>query len=310
MFVQVGAGITDWVLAAVCFYSFAAMRQHARASTRPTPQWYRSFEWAFLSEGFSCFFGAFMWLSGANQNSRIHIVDFVQACPMIVGMAGEALALLLVANTMRTTMKPKTFEAFGYALAAAIVMAFFYVGFIYFGGLPVSLTLQPCTLLAVAFPLLLVRCLENSFGEAAGASGAARSHWRRLLAGTVLNLCGAASLGTMDNDCTGRSCISEFLPWESSPCRWVTAEPMGSTCPLPEWFNHAAVMHIFCIVACFLSVSALCGLLDCNWEPKDKVKSELSDSDKESYSPKKVVVKNEGVRKRAALDPAVLLRCF
>lgn len=85
--------------------------------------------------------------------------------------------------------------------------------------------------------------------------------------GSLLLLIGAAVFGILDNDCTGQSCLTEYLPWESSPCRWYTADPKGHSCPLPEWFNHCAVMHCFAIASCIITTLGVQGLLESGWEP-------------------------------------------
>mmetsp|Transcript_40924 Transcript_40924/g.73976 ORF Transcript_40924/g.73976 Transcript_40924/m.73976 type:complete len:281 (-) Transcript_40924:150-992(-) len=260
---QAGASITDWMLSAVSLAGAWKLHQHPGQH----PRWYSAFVWAYLSEGLSCFMGGFMWGSGTNvMPSPLPPLHAAVAGGMIIGMAGEALALILAFRLLKGTevdgLGPVTFWAACTKAVFVFVVFYVYVG--WWCNVGVSWLLLPCMLLGIAFPLMMEPGIKHSQGNSLDS---AVQSWRLILCGNVLNLTGAIVLGALDGDCTGSYCFGEPLPLLPKPCPFVLAKPPGSSCPLPLWFNHGAVMHVFAMAACVVSTRGLAGLLDCNWTP-------------------------------------------
>jgi len=212
-----------------------------------------------------------MWAGGVNKRlSFMHEFPAAQqvACgAMMLGMVAEGLFLILTCRELWTSSDSGSLAA--KALPEVLVLAG--LGVFYCIGCAINLPFwamyQFLHFLALGLVAMAVAC----FNEAANCSSSLeRSCLWRLFMGESLNLGGAAVLTLLDNDCTGVSCITEPFPWESSPCRFGVVEPPGSTCPLPEWFNHGAVMHALAIVSCAICVPALCTLLECGWEPRSR----------------------------------------
>jgi len=181
-------------------------------------------------------------------------------------MAGEALAIMLACRLLKGSEEcswgPVSLWAALTKISFAAVVVFIYVG--YMSNIGVSWLLVPCMLLGIAFPLLMEPGYYNSQGD--GKDPAVKA-WRSVFGANCLNLTGAIVLGALDGDCTGWYCFSEPLPLLPKPCPYLLANPPGSTCPLPLWFNHGAVMHLFAMVACVGSTKGLVGLLECGWQP-------------------------------------------
>lgn len=261
---QVGASLTDWGVSAACLVSLLVLQQHSAAKRR-IPRWYWMFMLVYLAEGIACFAGGFMWSSGTNKTCRlmaelpplVHMWCFI----MIQGMAAEGLGLIMASRELGASSEgSRSFvsQALPETLALGVCCVFYGVALV--AGASISIIYQFLLPLAAGLGAIStaltrrIRSCENS---------KERGLWTQLLVGHSLNLVGAAALGLLDNDCTGLGCITEFVPWESNPCRFGTANPVGSSCALPEWFNHAAVMHTTAILSCAVTVPALCGLLDC-----------------------------------------------
>jgi len=218
----------------------------------------------YVAEGIACFAGGFVWSSGGSKIYRLmeemppllHIWSFL----MVQGMAAEGFGLILASRELGTNSESKAFvsQALPETLALGVSCALHGVALV--AGASISLGLLLVLPLAAglgAISTTLTRRIRSC------ESSKERGLWTQLLVGHSLNLAGAAVLALLDNDCTGLSCITEYMPWESSPCRFGTSSPAGASCILPEWFNHAAVMHTTAILSCAVCVPALCGLLDC-----------------------------------------------
>eukprot|EP00747_Dinoflagellata_sp_TGD_P167469 gnl/TRDRNA2_/TRDRNA2_191940_c0_seq1.p1 gnl/TRDRNA2_/TRDRNA2_191940_c0~~gnl/TRDRNA2_/TRDRNA2_191940_c0_seq1.p1 ORF type:complete len:306 (+),score=36.53 gnl/TRDRNA2_/TRDRNA2_191940_c0_seq1:49-918(+) len=260
---QAGAAITDWLLSATCIISALALYRHCPAKK---PRWYSCFIWAYVSEGVSCFFGGFMWGMGTNITpSPLPVLHAANAAGMIAGMAGEALALILAYRTLvEGTPQLGSTALWALLTKVAFVATICYVPTGYLTGVGVSFLMLPCALMPVAFALLMVPCWRYSYGNQ--SSSLPSACWRKVFAGNCLNLTGAVILSALDGDCTGIFCFGEAIPLLPKPCPYVMAMPPGSSCPLPPWFNHGAIMHIFAMAACFVSVGGLTGLIDCGWK--------------------------------------------
>lgn len=213
-----------------------------------------------------------MWSRALNfkASDEYLVGDLLIMIPTVVGMALEGIALMGASQALSTKMNMSSFQSWSIGFQAALVALVCYMVACFVIGAPGSFYLQPCQLLGVAFPMLLPACYKNALmseGDAGYSASAVRA-WRRITAGNVLNLVGLVLMASLDNSCSGVACITEYLPWEASPCRWVASVPKGSSCPLPADFNHAAVMHIVCAIGAAVSVSGLVGLVDSQWEPQ------------------------------------------
>lgn len=214
-----------------------------------------------------------MWSSGINKHAT-HVGTFTvsqhMACAtMMMGMVAEGLCLIMTSRELKRSSSKDSFMSVltpeGSALAGVCVV--YSIGCV--ANMSLTTTYQFLAPLAAGLAAMAAAC----FNEATKATNSAeRSCLWQLLVGEFVNLVGAAVLGLLDNKCTGVGCITEPLPWEESPCAFGTATPVGSTCPLPEWFNHAAVMHLLAIISCAICVPALCTLLDIGWVPAARKK--------------------------------------
>jgi len=210
-----------------------------------------------------------MWASGISKWAT-HMGQFTPfqhlACAvMMLGMVAEGLCLILTSRELKTPSDNTSLarQVRPEALAFAAACAAYCSGCM--ANMPIWLTFQFLLVLPVGIVAMGATC----FNAATSAKDSVeRGCLWRLLGGESLNLVGAALLGLLDQACTGVGCITEPLPWEASPCVFGTVDPVGSTCPLPEWFNHAAVMHILAIVSCAVCVPELCTLLEMGWEPQ------------------------------------------
>eukprot|EP00931_Biecheleriopsis_adriatica_P003820 TRINITY_DN105581_c0_g1_i1.p1 TRINITY_DN105581_c0_g1~~TRINITY_DN105581_c0_g1_i1.p1 ORF type:complete len:275 (-),score=46.96 TRINITY_DN105581_c0_g1_i1:28-852(-) len=265
---QLGAALTDWGVAATCFAGLLLLS--GGSDGRRLPRWYKCVMGVYLSEGLACFAGGFMWASGANKHANfmgeLSWVSYAACCPMILGMAAEGIFLILASRALSNPCEDTPFLSWARLEMSCLAVC----SALYFMGcwLNMSFTLTYQFLAPLAFGLakFLLECIR-AYQRSAAASLEA-SCWLRVLAGAALNMLGAAVLGLLDNDCTGIRCITEPLPWESSPCRYGTAVPPGSSCPLPEWFNHAAAMHVLAIFSAILAVPSLLKLRDLPVEVK------------------------------------------
>lgn len=206
-----------------------------------------------------------MWGLGVNlkPQSDLSLLDYGIVAGTVLGMVAEALANMTAARALDPACDEGKTRAWAYY--SKVLFGFFcaYECMCVAFGLRPSYLLQPIMLTAVAFLSLLPGCYRGCTKDGNGATDVeARAAWRLVTVSILLNLVGAATMGSMSNDCDGMNCVTEFLPWEDSPCRFVKAKPQGSTCPLPEAFNHAAVMHVVCIVACRFSVAGLTRLVN------------------------------------------------
>lgn len=264
---QVGAALTDWLCSAACLIGVFTLYRHG--SQQQMPRWYLCFIGVYLSEGLACFGGGFMWASGANKHARhmdeLTFGQHVVCSVMMLGMVAEGLWLILTSRAMRMNSEDASFVSWAWPekTAFTVCVALYFIGCAV--GMPLTVAYQFLSILAVGLAGSLVSCLMAQLGS---SSSAERACWGQLVLGVSLNLVGAIELGLLDNDCTGAGCITEPLPWESSPCRFGSANPPGSSCPLPECFNHAAVMHLLATVSCGVCVPALCTLLDLAWDPR------------------------------------------
>ncbi|CAE8720147.1 unnamed protein product [Polarella glacialis] len=266
---QVGAALTDWSVSIASFLTLLVLYRKS-CGRQHVPRWYRCLMGVYLSEGNACFGGGFMWASGINKRAhhlgQLTLGQHAACCLMVLGMVAEGLCLILTSRALlRTSEEEKSsFISWAWPEAAAFAACCGLHAIGCLTSVSVTTPLQFLGVLAVGLAFFWCTCFK--IWQVSG-NAAERSCWSQLLGGATLNLIGAALLGMMDNDCTGLGCITELLPWESSPCRFGIATPPGSSCPLPEWFNHAAVMHVLAVVSCVASVPALCKLLDLSWEP-------------------------------------------
>eukprot|EP00404_Azadinium_spinosum_P010397 CAMPEP_0180542586 /NCGR_PEP_ID=MMETSP1036_2-20121128/68534_1 /TAXON_ID=632150 /ORGANISM="Azadinium spinosum, Strain 3D9" /LENGTH=73 /DNA_ID=CAMNT_0022557469 /DNA_START=1 /DNA_END=218 /DNA_ORIENTATION=+ len=65
---QVGAALTDWSVAVVCFVGLLVLYRHTCG--RQFPRWYLCMMGVYFSEGVACFAGGFMWAGGANKHAE------------------------------------------------------------------------------------------------------------------------------------------------------------------------------------------------------------------------------------------------
>lgn len=264
---QIGAALTDWGVAFACFIGMLVLHWHSSGKSRPP--YYLCFMGVFLAEGVACFGGGFMWSSGTNKVSEYPrdlsaselFVNFL----MIVGMAAEGLMLILTHIALRDGIDWGSFLVCSKWVGVAFVGCCSFYWLVALMDWPFNVALQLVNTLPCGLLLMLFSCVSN-LRESSDAVEV--QSWCQVCAGIVLNLIGAAVLGVLDNDCTGISCITEYIPWESSPCRYAVAVPHGASCPLPEWFNHSAIMHVCAIASCVVTVRGLRGLLDCGWQSR------------------------------------------
>jgi len=268
---QIGAALTDWLLAATCLFGAWRLQKYSKTLGVP-PRWYVFFMWAYVSEGASCICGGFLWSTGVNfkqHSSEYTWLDLCIVSGTVIGMTLEAVALIAASQALTKNMDMTSFQVWVLAFRSVLILLVVYMVWLFAIEAPGSCFLQPCSLLAAAFPLLLQPCYKHAraSGTTPGGKTSADFAWRNVTLGNVLSLAGLVLLAGLDNTCSGASCITEYLPWETSPCRWNSVVPKGASCPLPMWFNHAALMHILCACGCAVSVSGLLGLAECKWEP-------------------------------------------
>eukprot|EP00930_Biecheleria_cincta_P076777 TRINITY_DN63999_c0_g1_i1.p1 TRINITY_DN63999_c0_g1~~TRINITY_DN63999_c0_g1_i1.p1 ORF type:complete len:274 (+),score=26.95 TRINITY_DN63999_c0_g1_i1:148-969(+) len=269
---QIGAALTDWGVSRACLVSLLVM--YSRCRSRPTtPFWYYCFMSVYVMEGLACFGGGFMWSSGVNKHAThvgsLTAPQHVVCAIMMMGMVAEGLCLIMTSRELcRTTGKDSFISVLTPEGSALGVICIVY-GLGCVANMSITMTYQLLAILAVGLAAMAAAC----FNEASRAADSSeRACLWQLFGGQSVNLVGAAVLGLLDNKCTGVGCLTEPLPWEKSPCAFGTATPVGSTCPLPEWFNHAAVMHSLAIVSCTICVPALYTLLEIGWEPSARKK--------------------------------------
>lgn len=216
----------------------------------------------------ACVCGCVMWAMELNfkHPHELEVWQVVVGDGMALGMFGEALGLLAACMGMSPLVDDRSFNRWAQISVLLELLCCIYLVVGHMTGLSISYLLLPCASIGAALGALVCLAGAHSWGLVA-ASSEARVGWRWVFVGSVLTLVGAAVLGAWDSDCAGPYCFTESFPWESSPCRWNTASPQGSSCPLPEVFNHAAVMHTFAIVGVTLMSHGLQGLLACGWEP-------------------------------------------
>jgi len=258
--------VTDWLVTATCFAAVWQLWRHGRG--KPKPRWYLCYMGVFVAEGLSCFGGGFMWGWGLNKLYYPSTVsgpkDIAALVTMTSGMAAEGLFLILTHLALRADVGEAGFGRWKKAVGICTLACCAFPLLVVYMDWPYNVALQEIHFL----PVGVAAISSSSVAYAYDSRGSAfQGHWRTLCLGSFLLLIGAAVFGIPDNDCTGRSCITEYLPWESSPCRWYTAVPKGSSCPLPEWFNHSAVMHCFAIISCIVTTVGVQGLLESGWEP-------------------------------------------
>lgn len=263
---KVGAALTDWGVAVTCLIAVCSLHFHAAGKSKP--RWYLCHMSVFVAEGLACFGGGFMWSWGINKFSAyprtLGAADLLVSFMMIVGMATEGLLLILTHFALRPDMSDASFATCFKCIGLCCFLCCMWYWLVACMDWPFNVALQELNVLPCGLLSMLFSCIANVRATEDAIRGAS---WRKLLIGVLLNLAGAVALSVVDNDCTGVSCITEYLPWESSPCRYATTVPQGASCPLPEWFNHSAIMHLFAIASCIVSVLGLQGLLDCCWEP-------------------------------------------
>lgn len=263
---QAGAAVTDIALLAT--FVHAAMHLKRCCPNDSMPRWCRSFVWACYSGSLACTCGCFGWMLGLNLKHahELEVWEILLMDGMVVGMFGEAVALLAACVGMLACVDDRSFNRWKQLSVSleCLCCIFMLVG--HLSGLSNSYLVLPLAFVGVSLVALVLLAGAHVFGVVAIGSETKASWWC-ILIGSCLTLLGAAVLATLDNDCAGRYCVTEAFPWESSPCRWNTADPPGSSCPLPEEFNHAAVMHSFAIAGVSLLSRGLQGLLSHGWEP-------------------------------------------
>eukprot|EP00928_Gymnodinium_smaydae_P033405 TRINITY_DN23938_c0_g3_i1.p1 TRINITY_DN23938_c0_g3~~TRINITY_DN23938_c0_g3_i1.p1 ORF type:complete len:394 (-),score=24.97 TRINITY_DN23938_c0_g3_i1:193-1374(-) len=259
---QVGAAVTDWLLALMSGYSALKLRKVKGTS----PRWLIFHKWAYLAESVSCMCGGFLWSTGLNLKSSNEYtpLDIFICTGVVIGMALEGIALVAATHAMTKCIDEKAFARWCLVFQLFIALIPLYSAILYSNGVPGSLYLQPCLTLGAGFPLLFIPCYKNV--TTTYPDSLVGSSWRLLTTGHCLNLVGLLVMASLDNACTGASCITEYLPFHSSPCQWNSV-PVGASCPLPSSFNHAAIMHILCCHACSMTSSALVALADAGWKP-------------------------------------------
>jgi len=258
--------VTDWLVTTTCVAVVWQLRRHA--SGKPKPRWYLCYMGAFVAEGISCFGGGFMWCWGLNKlyypSTLNGPKDIAALVTMTSGMAAEGLLLILTHLALRADVSEASFGRWVKVIGLSILGCCGFPFIVIYMDWPYNIALQAIHFLPIG--VVAITSSSTAYMYSCGGSPF-QGPWRLLCLGSFILLTGAAIFGIPDNDCTGRSCITEYLPWESSPCRWYTADPKGSSCPLPEWFNHSAVMHCFAIASCIITTLGVQGLLDSGWEP-------------------------------------------
>lgn len=266
---QKGAAITDWLTAAVFFYGAWSLSCTSRKSGRIFPRWYGAYFVACVSGGLSCVSGGFMWGWGINKRAdEMTVLDMAICDGVILGMFGEALALIAAWLGFRGDVGDRSFKSFSHFAVLLWMGTLVWTAYGHLTGVSNSWLLLPCASMGPALLCLVTLAGKNALGGESAPGPIAeisQDNWMKIFVGSICNLIGAVALGALDNDCTGMYCITEKLPWESSPCRW-NLEPRGHKCPLPEDFNHAAVMHVFAIIGILLSASGVQGLFTCGWD--------------------------------------------
>ena len=207
-----------------------------------------------------------MWSWGTNKHlyhtRDLDLSEHVVCFFMIIGMYAEGLMLILASIAIRSC-DGKPLAVWTCRITVVLIggMAFYVCAAV--ANSRCSIVLQLLLVLPVGIGRAALVCAGNMMKTVpAQASSPEQTYWRWLFTGAVLNLAGAGVLAGMDNDCTAPSCITELLPWSPQPCRFATASPPGSSCPLPEWFNHAAIMHVLAIASCGCCAVGLRGLFD------------------------------------------------
>eukprot|EP00929_Paragymnodinium_shiwhaense_P015228 TRINITY_DN123286_c0_g1_i1.p1 TRINITY_DN123286_c0_g1~~TRINITY_DN123286_c0_g1_i1.p1 ORF type:complete len:275 (-),score=49.18 TRINITY_DN123286_c0_g1_i1:105-929(-) len=265
---SIGAAITDWGVALACFWAFFTM--YRVSGEKPKPWWFLAFMAVFLAEGLACLTGGFIW-SAPELQETVRLLtdmdgkDLFFTTVTILGMAAEGFALLVAARATSSGATDDDVRWF------AQLMALMWVALLPAYALMVAMSMSPGVAyqLFQALPLGIVAVTVGNWKNAQAAKDEeTKTCWMRLFFAEALNLVGAGFMGAFDNDCMGASCISEVYPWESNPCRYITTTPPGATCPLPQSFNHAAVMHVCAIISVIVSVPALCRLLEVGWQPE------------------------------------------
>jgi len=204
-------------------------------------------------------------------NMRAHdnsVLDMVFFDGVSLGMFGNALSLVAANVGFRGDVGDRSFKTFAQFLTLVWMATASWMAYGHYAGVHVSFLLLPCASMGPALVCLTYLAGKHALGGGSAAAPIAdisQMNWMKIFLGSACNLIGAAAMGALDNDCTGMYCITEKLPWESSPCRW-NIEPRGHKCPLPEDFNHAAVMHVFAIIGVLLLVSGVEGLFMCGWD--------------------------------------------
>lgn len=265
---QLGAAVTDVALLAT--FVHAAMQLKRCCPNDTMPRWCNSVVWACMSGSLACICGCFGWLLELNLRHphEMEVWEVVIADGMVLGMFGEAVALLVACVGMSPGVNDQSFNRWTQLSVALELLCCIYISMGHLAGLSVSYLMLPIAFVGVALTIMVLLAGAYVLGVVVVASGSeAKASWWCILIGSGLTLLGAAVLAALDSDCAGPYCITEALPWESAPCRWNTADPPGSSCPLPEVFNHAAVMHLFAIAGVSLLSRGVQGLLSCGWEP-------------------------------------------
>jgi len=260
---QIGAALTDWGVSAACGLSLLVLHRHGAPRRRHggAPRWYDCFMYVYVAEGVACLAGGFMWSSGANKTcalmGELEPATQMWCFLMIQGMCAEGLALILASRELAGGSEGQALLPRALPETMAFAASCILYGLALASGASISLIYKFLTPLAAGIVCISVALARKISGAETSDE---RRLWTQLLAGQSLNAVGAVVIASLDNDCTGLGCITEGLPWESSPCRYGLAEPAGHGCPLPEWFNHAAVMHSAAILSCAVCVPALRGL--------------------------------------------------
>jgi len=265
---QVGAVVTDFMLVAAFWLGAYSLSRHRRKFSWMAPRWYGAFFVAYVLGGVSAIFGALSSGLGLNYMEDLNGWAWLITALAIVFVFGMALALFTAWRGFRRSVRPLNFLLGAQATMLVFLVCCAYITAGRFIGIPIPFLMLPQPFQGVAFILLLPQAGLYAFTGRRTSKRANRS-WMLMFVGHALAFCGTTVVYFLDQDCHGPSCMSRVLPWRRS-CHWLETQPPGASCPLPENFNHLAVMHVFYIASILPTTRGLQGLLDCGWDAPKK----------------------------------------
>jgi len=256
--------VTDIMLVLAFWKGANSLSRHRRKFSWMAPRWYGAFFVAYVLGGVSAIFGTLSSGLGLNYMEDLSGWAWLITALAIVFVFGMALALFTAWRGFRKSIRPLQFLLGAQATMLVFLVCVVYITAGRFIGIPIPYLMLPQPFQGIAFMFLLPQSAMYAFTGRRTSKRANRS-WMLMLVGNMLAFIGGTVVYIFDQACAGPACVSRVLPWRGE-CHWHTVDPPGSLCPLPESFNHLAVMHVFFLSSIYPTVLGLKGLLDCGWD--------------------------------------------